>query len=778
MNDQFDGYRDDNSGTGPGEERNGYAPSEVSGGYEYGENQTGSDTSNNSFAADETNTNEHGIFTASDNDNVNGNSEKAVSRSRIIKNVIFVCIIAAMGVCMAFTMHLAKNGMFISSNESGGFNQTQQTDQNPPGSNNSDNSGTSEDSDSSDDSNGDDNSNDTNDSGSSIDYDYTDSDSSIILTATDSSSNSDISNSDQNSNGQRGGMGDSQKGGQPPDMNGNGNSNGHSGPPDMNGGSSGNDDSGNSSGNNGGNSGNGDMQMPDGNMQMPGRDSHGFGSMSLGAVYYVLFGAESLIMALAVIYLIMSRFNLYSRRETFYIITGSLSGVSKLSRDRILVFALSAVLLGGCLTQADVIITNKAFLGSGTANEMQGGSGENASEDSNTSNATGANEVDGTEETLNDEYTSSNSDENVILVKNGGVLTSDGAVINKKAGDSSNTESSDFSGVNSGVLVTSNSSADIKNAEITTSAKGANAVFATGTDSEITISDSTIKTTGEGSSRGLDATYGGKITASNVDITTEGGSCASLATDRGEGTVTAADSTLETNGTGSPLIYSTGDITLTGSKGTANNSQMVVVEGKNTATVKDSTLTCSGTGNRGDVDVAGVMIYQSMSGDASEGTGTFTSEDSTLTIDSDSKYSKTAPMFFVTNTDAEINLKDTALSYQSGILLSAEGTDQWGTSGSNGGNVTLNAEDQTLTGDIELDDISTLSMTLSDSSSYEGTINGDNTAKSIELKLSSDSKITLTGDSYVSSLDDEDSDYSNIDFNGYKLYVDGTDISK
>ena len=39
---------------------------------------------------------------------------------------------------------------------------------------------------------------------------------------------------------------------------------------------------------------------------------------------------------------------------------------------------------------------------------------------------------------------------------------------------------------------------------------------------------------------------------------------------------------------------------------------------------------------------------------------------------------------------------------------------------------------------------------------YEGTIN---------------SNIKLTGDSYVSSLDDSDTSYSNIDFNDYKLYV-------
>lgn len=92
--------------------------------------------------------------------------------------------------------------------------------------------------------------------------------------------------------------------------------------------------------------------------------------------------------------------------------------------------------------------------------------------------------------------------------------------------------------INAGVLVDSSSSATLKNMKITTSAKGANAVFSTGTDSKIYISDSEISTTKD-SSRGLDATYGGYIETDNVKISTQGGSCASLATDRGEGTVIA-----------------------------------------------------------------------------------------------------------------------------------------------------------------------------------------------------------------------------------------------
>ena len=401
---------------------------------------------------------------------------------------------------------------------------------------------------------------------------------------------------------------------------------------------------------------------------------------------------------------------------------------------------------------------------------------DNIQEQTSNVQAKGSKEVDGTLETLSESYTTANADESTILVKNSASATISGAEVSKTGGDSTNTENSEFYGINSGVLVTSDSTAIIKESNITTNARGSNAVFSTGSNSRIYISNSNITTTGSSSARGLDATYGGYIEADNVNIKTTGGSCATLATDRGEGTIIAKNSKLETNGSGSPVIYSTGDISISNTTGTANGSQMVVIEGKNSATVTDSTLSASGLGNRGETDKAGIMIYQSMSGDASEGTGTFNATNSKLSIQANSSVYKTAPMFFVTNTNAVINLTKCTLSYGSNVLISSKGTTQWGNSGSNGGNITLNANEQTLEGNIDIDNISTLSMNLNNSS-YTGTINSANTAKEIKIKLDKNSKITLTGDSYITSIEDEDETYSNINFNGYKLYVNGTAIN-
>ena len=57
------------------------------------------------------------------------------------------------------------------------------------------------------------------------------------------------------------------------------------------------------------------------------------------------------------------------------------------------------------------------------------------------------------------------------------------------------------------------------------------------------------------------------------------------------------------------------------------------------------------------------------------------------------------------------------------------------------------------------------------------TTNEENTAKSVSLVMDESSTLTLTGDIYLSSLQDDDSTYSNINFNGYKLYVNETQIN-
>ena len=353
--------------------------------------------------------------------------------------------------------------------------------------------------------------------------------------------------------------------------------------------------------------------------------------------------------------------------------------------------------------------------------------------------------------------TSTTSGTSAVYITSSGITITNSDI--SKSGDySGSTEDTEFYGVNAAVLV-QGGGLTITGGTISTSAKGGNGVVATNSGT-VTISGTTITSTGSASARGLHSTYGGSITANSVTVSSTGGSCATLATDRGEGTVTCNSCTLTTNGSGSPLIYSTGEITVSGTTGTANAAQAIVVEGKNSATIKSSsTLKCFASDN-GRNDECGILIYQSMSGDADTGTSSFNCESSTIEILEDSSHYKTAPMFYITNTEANIALTGCTFTYGSGTFLKVD-EGSWGTSGSNGGTVTLTLTNQDITGDIVVGSSSSLTITLI-SSTIKGTINGDKTASKLSITLDSDSKITLTGNSYYTSLTNADSSGSNI----------------
>ena len=281
-------------------------------------------------------------------------------------------------------------------------------------------------------------------------------------------------------------------------------------------------------------------------------------------------------------------------------------------------------------------------------------------------------------------------------------------------------------------------------------------------------------TTHSDKSRGLDATYKGKINAENIIINTDGQSCAALATDRGEGEVHVKNSEIntgvsKTSGRGSPLIYSTGNITVDNTKGTSYVSQIACIEGKNSIGVTNSDLTGYSEGNRKDgdnyVDLGGIFIYQSMSGDADVGTSLFTAKDSKLTIPQDSSVYKEAPMFHVTNTACVIDLKNTEFSFGSGTFLEVSSQNQWGTTGSNGGNAELKTDSEKIDGNVIVDNISSLNWTMKNTE-FKGAVNSTGNTT---VNVADGSTWTLTGDSSLSSL----AVSGKIDYGSYKLTVNG-----
>ena len=488
-------------------------------------------------------------------------------------------------------------------------------------------------------------------------------------------------------------------------------------------------------------------------------------SSALPAGCYFVFGAEGIILAAGVMYLIMTRAGKKSIKEL------------TMNRDKITIFILSAVLLASAFTFSCSGITGSVFISSAAETGQMGGPG---GQSSGTVSYSAVKEIT-SDETIKDEtYSSENSDENAVLAT-GSITAQLSDTTITKTGDSDGGDTSNFYGNNSGITAKDGAALTLKNMKITTDASGANGVFSyggsattsnsSGDGTSVTISDSEITTTGDNAG-GIMTTGGGTMTASDLTINTSGRSSAAIRTDRGGGSVDVTGGTYTTTGIGSPSVYSTADIIVNNARLVSKASEGIVIEGKNSVTLNNCTLTDNNTELNGQsTTYKNIFLYQSMSGDAADGNAEFTAADSKITT-------KKGDTLYVTNTTATINLENNTIKNtdSEGNFLRAQ-ADSWGNSGSNGGDVTLVMTKQKATGNIVIDSISTLDMTMKSGSYYEGTINGDNSARSIKLTLDKKSKIRLTGDSYVTSLDDADTDYSNIDFNGYTLYVDGEAIN-
>lgn len=381
-----------------------------------------------------------------------------------------------------------------------------------------------------------------------------------------------------------------------------------------------------------------------------------------------------------------------------------------------------------------------------------------------TDNGTAANNADDNAVLSNMSFSSENDDENALRADGVTVSLADCTIT--KTGSSSNTENGDFYGMNAALLAENGAQVTVTGGEVSTSATNGNGIFSYGSGTVVNVSGTKIRTA-ERNSGGIQTTGGGTMNAEDLDVQTEGNSSAAIRSDRGGGTVNVKGGTYVTNGTGSPAIYSTADISVSDAVLTANNSEGIVVEGKNSVKLTDCTLSgkMQGTYNDDSENIQCIMIYQSMSGDADVGEAYFEANGGEIT-------SLAGDMFYVTNTSCEIKLSGVKFNMADGVFLRAVGNSSsrgWGKSGENGGDVKMTLTDQTVEGDIVVDEISSLDLDMS-GSVLTGAINADNSGGNISVSLDENSTWNLTSDSYISSFD---GDISNINAGEFHLYVNG-----
>lgn len=388
-----------------------------------------------------------------------------------------------------------------------------------------------------------------------------------------------------------------------------------------------------------------------------------------------------------------------------------------------------------------------------TVQSMGGGQGGPGGQASGVDSYDAANEYSSDETVSDTSLESTGTDENAALVSNGSEVTFSNDAISRTSSDSQGGDNSSFYGVGAAVLAT-DGTAYVKDSTVTTDSKGGAGLFAYG-DGTVYAADTDI-TTQQDTSGGIHAAGGGKLYAWDLNVETNGESSAAIRSDRGGGTMVVDGGTYTSNGVGSPAVYCTADIAVNNAELTANGSEAVCIEGLNSLRLYNSNL----TGNMSDDDQNDttwtVILYQSMSGDSEVGNSIFQMDGGTIT-------SKNGGLFYTTNTECTIALKDVDITYNddSEFFLQCTGNNNqrgWGQSGANGSDCNFTADSQDMKGNVIWDSISDLDFYMTNGSTLEGAfVNDESNAGNggdgyCNVVIDKDSTWTVTGDSTITSM--------------------------
>ena len=385
--------------------------------------------------------------------------------------------------------------------------------------------------------------------------------------------------------------------------------------------------------------------------------------------------------------------------------------------------------------------------------DMGGGQGGPGSQASGVDSYDAANEYSSDETVSDTSLESTGTDENAALVSNGAEVTFSNDAISRTSSDSQGGDNSSFYGVGAAVLAT-DGTAYVKGSTVTTDSKGGAGLFAYG-DGTVYVADTDI-TTQQDTSGGIHAAGGGKLYAWDLNVETNGGSSAAIRSDRGGGTMVVDGGTYTSNGVGSPAVYCTADIAVNNAELTANGSEAVCIEGLNSLRLYNSNLTGNMSDDEQNDTTWTVILYQSMSGDSEVGNSTFQMDGGTIT-------SKNGGLFYTTNTECTIALKDVDITYNddSEFFLQCTGNNNqrgWGQSGANGSDCNFTADSQDMKGNVIWDSISDLDFYMTNGSTLEGAfVNDESNAGNggdgyCNVVIDKDSTWTVTGDSTITSL--------------------------
>ena len=460
--------------------------------------------------------------------------------------------------------------------------------------------------------------------------------------------------------------------------------------------------------------------------------------------------SSSIIFTLVIFYLIITKFGKYSLN-------------SQINTTKKLIYTCTLLVLAcSIIPTSFVIATDKKILNSYDTKSI-------------TEKSMAVIEVTKNENVSNLREISKEDNKSVIQVSNKAKYNATNLELTKESGKSTDFDSSTLYGLNSTFIAKEGSEIFLEDSKLSSSISYSSAFFATGLETTATLNNVELSTDKDNSSA-LNASSEAKIDISNSEIKTKGNNSDAIKTLDANSLININDSTIITEGQNSTLLYSKGKIEALNIKGTSN-SYLAIIEDRNSLELTNANLITNGQDKTINEYLGAFLIYSQESASASNN---YTSAkldiiDSIIEINKDSSWYDKTPLFYLTNTEANINITNTTLDYGSDILLKAVANSEYGDIGDNAASVTLTATDQELTGEIIVDSNSKVRLNLNNST-YEGKINVDNLSANVDVTFDYDSRWELTGDSYINILQITKTDYLRknvrkyIRSNGYNVY--------
>lgn len=343
-------------------------------------------------------------------------------------------------------------------------------------------------------------------------------------------------------------------------------------------------------------------------------------------------------------------------------------------------------------------------------------------------------------------------DQPVISVGNRGYLTLTNTQISSGS-EAADEETSRTKGVNAAVLCSNSGSAVVQGGIIATTGAGGHGVFSWGTNSMATLTQTSIETSGL-AAHGVSCAQRGKVTVNSSKITVTGDYSHAAAADQAGGDLNLVGSVLNASGQYGAALYSAGRANAAGCTLNAA-AETVVGEGKTTVSLTGSAI--SGTGSHT------VLLYHS--GDPAVQTGT-----TSFAMTSGTLNSGTDGAIYVTNTKADVSLKNVTMPVAALDLLQVEENADYGQAGP--ADVKLTVSMSEVYGTVRCGADSKVRMKVDLASAFTGAVNPDGAAGDVHMVLDATASWTLTSDSYVTSFQDTMLQLTNIRDGGYSIYYD------